>query len=185
MTSDSSRDDHHETFSNDVKEHQMTVELDSGVHRCLLFSRPDSNIGRFRLTTWSGHLAVTGDMGDYIFCRLTDMFAFFRGRRIDAGYYAEKCVAGDIEEFRPDLWSSLVSNLLEMEAINESLVSEMSCDEPSSPDEAYDMMCAAGVGDASEYLQHLYDYTEHFIWCLNAIKWGIEQYDAHHESKGE
>lgn len=43
--------------------------------------------------TWPGHLSITGDVGGYTFCRLRDMFEFFRGGQINPGYWGEKLVS--------------------------------------------------------------------------------------------
>lgn len=85
-------------FLNDVRDHTMKIELDQGVHRSILFKRPGSSIYYFRLITWPGHLAISGDCEDFIFARLTDMFQFFRNAgpdyaredHINKSYWAEK-----------------------------------------------------------------------------------------------
>ena len=91
-------------FLNDVAEHVMEIELDQGLHRSIKFARPGSSNRYFRLVTWPGHLCISGDMGDYVFCRLSDMFEFFRPRPeslkrsplpINLGYWAEKLQAED------------------------------------------------------------------------------------------
>lgn len=88
-------------FLFDVRDHQMTIELDQGVHRSILFKRPRSSTYHFRLITWPGHLAISGDCEDFIFARLRDMFEFFRHAgpayerddRINEGYWTEKLTA--------------------------------------------------------------------------------------------
>lgn len=88
-------------FLGDVRNHRMTIELDQGVHRSILFARPNSSAYRFRLVTWPGHLAISGDCEAYTFARLSDMFEFFRdagpeydrGDHINPGYWAEKLTA--------------------------------------------------------------------------------------------
>ncbi len=54
-------------FLFDVREHQMTIELDQGVHRSILFKRPRSSSYHFRLVTWPGHLAISGDCESFTF----------------------------------------------------------------------------------------------------------------------
>jgi len=92
-----------------VAEHRMTIVHDEGVHRHVRFARPDSGFDAFSLTTWPGHLAITGDWDDYVFARTYDMFGFFRRGRagdpleLDRGYWSKKVVAisrcGPLEEF--------------------------------------------------------------------------------------
>lgn len=93
-----------EDFLLDVKDHQMTVLRDEGTYRHVRFKRPGSSCFYFDLITWPGALCYTGDMGTYVFSRLTDMFEFFRTDRqhakagelkINPGYWSEKLVAVD------------------------------------------------------------------------------------------
>jgi len=88
-------------FLRDTKDHTMSVIFDDGVNRHISFTNNGSSCYRFDLTTWEGHLCISGDMGTYVFRRLTDMFMFFRtdkndfnynkeGISINAGYWAEK-----------------------------------------------------------------------------------------------
>ncbi|MPS48507.1 hypothetical protein [Methylobacillus sp.] len=51
--------------------------LDAGLHRHLRFKTPGASSYYYDIVTWPGFLAVTGDMGTYVFSRLTDMFEFF------------------------------------------------------------------------------------------------------------
>lgn len=84
--------------------HVMTIEHDEGVFRSIRFGRPGSSAYHFRLVTWPGHLAISGDIADYIFARTHDMFEFFgKGDgpddwaqmplEINPHYWAQKCTA--------------------------------------------------------------------------------------------
>lgn len=108
-----------ERFRKDTAEHQLEVLQDHGAHRHLRFRKPGTSCYGFDIVTWPGHLAISGDMGDSVFTRLYDMFEFFRDTRsraepdglfINAGYWAEKCVANDGEkkEFSSELFEALV-----------------------------------------------------------------------------
>lgn len=108
-----------ERFLRDVKDHQMQVLRDDGVYRHLRFKRPGTTCMHFDIVTWPGYLAYTGDMGAYVFTRVHDMLAFFRGdrpaepfRHIDRRYWAEKCEAtdkhGGIKKFSEDKWRRAV-----------------------------------------------------------------------------
>src|SRR5690606_1795679 len=94
--------------------HEMTVLLDDGLYRHLRFARPDSYCMSFSLVTWPGYLAYSGDMGNFVFTRLPDMFAFFRGPldSMSRDYWAEKCVAADtsdgIRRFSVELFQGAV-----------------------------------------------------------------------------
>lgn len=103
-------------FKRDTKEHSMTVYRNNGLYRHLGFSRNYSSTYHFDLVTWPGFLAITGDMGEYVFSRCPDMFSFFRmsendfnKRRdgelsINPRYWGEKVRASKngIEEFSLD-----------------------------------------------------------------------------------
>jgi len=94
-----------ERFERDVAEHQMTVLHEDGVYRHIRFRRPDSSSMHFDLITYPSYLVYSGDMGCYVFSRLTDMFEFFRTDRlhrkdpsklyINRGYWSEKLQAVD------------------------------------------------------------------------------------------
>jgi hypothetical protein len=99
-------------FLADVAAHALTTQQDSGVFRHLRFAKPGTYCMSFNLTTWPGHLAISGDMGTYVFNRLDDMFQFFRTRPsdhrdgtheefpINPQYWAEKCEAMDTRNGR-------------------------------------------------------------------------------------
>jgi hypothetical protein len=64
---------------------------DDGLYRHLRF-RAESWAYGYDIVTWPGYLAITGDVGDYVFSRVADMFGFFRSDqgRINPTYWAEK-----------------------------------------------------------------------------------------------
>jgi hypothetical protein len=94
-----------EQFMRDVAKHEMIVIRDDGVNRHIRFKEPGTGNMHFDLITWPGCLCYTGDMGTYVFQRLTDMFEFFRTDRthrrdpsklaINLGYWTEKLIAID------------------------------------------------------------------------------------------
>jgi len=96
-----------EKFLADVAAHQMIVIRDDGLYRHIRFKRPSTGCMHFDLVTWPGYLAYSGDMGCYVFCRIEDMFEFFRmgkddwnynrngGLSINPGYWSEKLMAVD------------------------------------------------------------------------------------------
>lgn len=112
-----------ERFASDTATHEMTVLHDDGLYRHLRFTRvvTDEKTGKrsksslywFDLVTWPGCLAINGDCGACTFSRVTDMFEFFRGSRINPGYWAEK-VRGettvksyDEDLFREHVWDAV------------------------------------------------------------------------------
>lgn len=93
-------------FDAETTGHEMTILHDEGLYRHLKCAAPGTNIWRFDLATWPGHLAVSGDLGSYTFSRLPDMFEFFEGDRgINLHYWAEKVIAGKERtmEYSPEL----------------------------------------------------------------------------------
>lgn len=190
-------------FLKDVAEHQMTVELDQGVHRSIRFGRPDSGMMHFRLTTWPGHLAFSGDMGTFVFSRLADMFEFFRSKPykdekvpIKVGYWMEKCDAQDTHgdgmlEFDPERLRERCKECWE-----EHFEDRIESDEAK---ECWSEIESSVLG-ANPYLTRVHDALAEFdhegfqfydawewnltrptfrmMWCLYAISWGIQQYDA-------
>ena len=92
-------------FLDDVKNHQINIVKDDGVHRFVRFKRPDSTSYWFDLITWPGFLCISGDCGTYVFSRIEDMFDFFKMKNndfnknkdrllnINPGYWGEKLEA--------------------------------------------------------------------------------------------
>jgi hypothetical protein len=112
-----------ERFLKDIAEHQMTIIHDDGVNRHLRFKKPTSSPYWFDVLTWNGVLCINGDMGTFVFSRITDMFAFFRmdatdwnhnkagGLSINPSYWAEKLLAmpkGGYDEFSTDRFEEVV-----------------------------------------------------------------------------
>lgn len=81
-------------FDETTQEHRVTVLLQQGLHRHVRFARPGTRMYSCEITTWPGHLAVTGDMGTFLFARDEDMFAWFTGG-LSPDYRGQKCVAHD------------------------------------------------------------------------------------------
>lgn len=95
-------------FADDVREHELTIIKDDGVHRHIRMRQPGTYNMSYDIITWPGYLAYVGDMGDFLFSRIEDMFEFFRSPdgRVNYGYWAEKCEAEDkrlgLERFDED-----------------------------------------------------------------------------------
>lgn len=122
--------DHHPTeasFLADVATHEIKIVRDDGVYRHIVFKRPGTRCYQFDLITWPGVLCYTGDMGTYVFQRLTDMFDLFRtsenewnykknGLSISPGYWSDKLLAtdngGGHTEFDDDMFKRVVMDHL-------------------------------------------------------------------------
>jgi len=195
-------------FLETVKDHQMKVLRDNGVERHIQFRCNGRYFESFELITWPGHLMITGDYGTYVFCRIEDMFAFFRtdGSKvrlpINPRYWGEKllsvCKLGGFMEFSEERFKSNVIDMIKQQFDGEDAEreSEVIADVEESifpiTDDGMVRACDAVIEykhengfqfiDAWDWVGGCNDYTYHYIWCLYAIVWGIQQYDKSKES---
>ena len=77
------------------RDYKMHVLHDEGVFRTLEFKHNNGSDGHFVITTWPGHLCISGDMGTFVFSRIQDMIHFFSGAPVNPGYWAEKVQSED------------------------------------------------------------------------------------------
>lgn len=187
-----------ERFLDDVKDHEMTIEHDDGVHRCVKFSKPNSSCFYFRLTTWPGHLCFSGDMGCYVFSRLPDMFDFFRTPNgdlsINSCYWHEKLVSvsrfGGLVEWSRESFEEVVREYVSEHLEHKELglrdaillwseVQDRVLWYASEEDRA--------MTAAMEFRHNDFEFSDfwenncrtktfHSIWSLYAIRWGIMKY---------
>jgi hypothetical protein len=183
-------------------EHEMQILRDDGVYRHLRFKRAKTRSMYFDLVTWPGHLCFTGDMGTYVFSRLTDMFEFFRRAdnrepyQISFDYWGSKVLAEDryakVKEFCPDTFKAAVRECFEEDS---DRWSDMERAEIWEEIEGCVLSQASAPADENAAFIALLDfhhngfrfddwdcdckrYTHHFLWCCHAIQWGIGIYDA-------
>lgn len=200
-------------FLKHVASHAMTIERDDGVYRHLIFAQPaNSWHHRFEIVTWPGALCIRGDMGTYVFSRVTDMFAFFRhstqdGRLyINDGYWAEKLIASEcngrrsdgVERFDPDIFRDAVNRWYaehvrhnmrgmpdERRSLRLALEEEVLAYADAGEHEAMRAACTfehEGVRMTDFWEVGCRRYTVQFIWSLYAIAWAIRCYDERHGS---
>lgn len=186
-------------FLKDVADHTLNIHLDNGVHRHITFGKGESYHMRFSLVTWPGYLAITGDMKDFVFSRTRDMFEFFRQKDINARYWAEKIVAtsknGGHRKFSTELYQQAIKddfagwkfkNAAEKKASWAAIKDEWDGlfrfgdgEGHDAVREAMDWKCPVSGNRFIDFWDHTFDdYTYHYIWCIRAIRWGIEQFDA-------
>ena len=192
-----------ERFLKDVESHKLVIIRDEGVNRHLRFRREELSTYWFDLITWKGYLCISGDMGCYVFARITDMFGFFdcppqEGKElgINTGYWAEKVQAMDrhhgisrfsMERFEEEITERFIEYFDGMEdkkekedcwaAIKYEVLG-------FSSDEGRDAYRAASEFKHGDFGFH--DFWEvncnerpyQYIWCLYAIVWGISEYRA-------
>ena len=194
-------------FERDVAKHRMTVEHDDGVFRSVHFGEPGTGVYSFRLTTWPGHICISGDMGCYVLSRLPDMFEFCRASddggpglyRISIGYWAEKLQATDksgkperfsAERFEERIREALDEWIAEHEPDNgdrrqledelRDLVSLAVCDGEVPARDALSRWNAPDTDRPlfSDTWEWSFDeWDTRWLWCCCAIQWGIREYD--------
>ena len=187
-----------EIFLKNVSEHEFTIISDSGINRHLKFMAPDTNNHWFELITWNNHLCISGDMGTYVFARTPDMFNFFRtpaeGLYINTGYWDEKVQSesrfgGGVKKFSEELFKEAIKS--DFEAYFEDSEDDKTKAECWEAVEievlscSGEWECVTAANNFSHDDFHFADfwentveeYTYHYIWCLRAIVFGIQQYD--------
>lgn len=200
-------------FKYAIRNHRMAIEMDNGVHRSIHFAAPGTSIYSFRLVTWPGHLAISGDLDDFIFCRLRDMFDFFRyaGPEYDCsdgpnyGYWAEKAQAvarhGGLEGFSEDLYENCIRRAMAEHISGMSLSDAKQCIQDARLDDLFDAPLStheaitkaqdwrSPITDEcpfSEFWDYrLTDYTFGYKFACHAIQWGIKQYDLHKQGRDQ
>ena len=194
-------------FAETVRDFSITAQPEPlTLHRHLFAQRKGTRVCSFGIVTWPGYLAFYGDMGTFVFTRLTDMFEFFRGDvngSIDLRYWAEKCEAADsrtrgdgIEEYSAKVFRESVEYQFKQvweghegpdreaafERLNDEVLSH-------SDDEHYSLRAAYEFSDKGpdpegyrwqlcdgDMVSHM-DYTYRFVWCCCALRWAIDRYD--------
>lgn len=187
-------------FPLEIAKHGAKILLRQGVYRHIDCRAPGTFSHAFTVTTWPGYLAITGDVGSFVFTRLHDMFDFFRADhgRINPSYWAEKLVATNKgaghKAFSEDLFIAAVradlASWLEGATIDPATQSELEdAVEEQVIAHAYDSSNVAmraamdfewkGERLFREFYNHRLDaYTYHFLWCCHAIVWAIGSWDA-------
>lgn len=193
-------------FIKDIAEHEMKVMHDDGSYRHIRFRKPDSNAYWFGLVTWPGHLTIEGDMGCWTFSRTPDMFEFFRNDElgINPGYWAEKLqnyskYEGPEKQFCIDTLRESMKNYLDQvfkgdpdewpEEKQESLWEEIEADILSLDHEHSVYQAVSSFEHDGFRFEDWYEsfscknWSYHYLWCLFAIVWGIQQYDKKQPAK--
>lgn len=178
-------------FERDIVAHQMTVKLDQGLYRHLLFKAPGSSNHWFEIVTYPWKLVISGDMGTWVFSREEDMFEFFRGDRVNIGYWAEKVQNGvsgcskEAKVYDADTYKSRIYQRLNdcglTKRQRQSIIRELNDldweDEHQVQRDLYEFdHDGFQFTDLWETDTTVYSY--HYQWCCHAIVWAIKQYDA-------
>lgn len=194
-------------FVKDIRDHEVTIRLDQGLYRHIRLMKPGTSCMYFDLVTWPNRLVYTGDMGDFMFSRIDDMFAFFRGARPNYSYWAEKVLASDgreggiyefsMQKFQDSVWDYVteyfdggdppeeMQSQIEWEIFRvaeeygHSLPGYIAMSEFSYrfPDGTVFHFDMHDLGGNAEV------YTYRYMWACNAIPWAIKQYDELKENQ--
>lgn len=191
-----------ERFLKDVADHEMRIVRDDGVNRFVRFRKAENITCWFDLITWPGCLCINGDMGTYVFSRTEDMFEFFRtgilkdgSLRINPHYWEEKILAesrfAGVKKYEPERFREDVKEWLRdymdgepelMPDIWAAVERDVFCrlDEKSEEEAIRDAMDFRHEGHApfqDFWEADCKEYTFQYLWCCQAIVWGIKQYD--------
>ncbi|WP_111639944.1 hypothetical protein [Marinomonas shanghaiensis] len=188
-----------ETFKKDTVNHALKIIKDDGVYRHVSFD-DGSSIYAIKIVTWPGYLAVTGDMGEYLFARKNDMFSFFRAKKINPSYWGEKLKAEPNRSQQGKRWTAdafrscvndyLKNNLDPIETLDDEEDIEINTEIRGAIDEAIKEI--DHEEEANEWvlnfecndfqLESFYEYdckefTEQYLWICHAIIEVIKRYD--------
>lgn len=193
-----------ERFDQEAGAHRMRVFHDDGVYRHLRFNRPGTWCYGYDLVTWPGFLTISGDVGDYTFSRVHDMFSFFRGGRINPDYWAQKIpnrdAAAGTRRYRPGLVKPRVMEWYDDYVRDHDLSEDEAGELRAALDEQvfwyvedlYSRDRAVGrlmefewrgpdgmvrLGDWEPYEWTLDEWDHVYLWSCWAIVQGIAQYD--------
>lgn len=198
---DSVKADAWKKFQQDTEHHVLKSVREGDGLRCVTIGKPGTGIYGYTLTTWPGYLAVSGDMGEWVFTRLPDMFEFFRGAKgdINPSYWSEKLVAvyrngsvrdSDLDTLReslrdhygdePDLlqkYLDVIDDVPEDTEGERTAIERLMNLEDAEDDAKRDI----SIPDAYEFSRSQFSF--HFLWICFAIVHGIAIYDAAKKSQ--
>jgi hypothetical protein len=179
-------------FAVNTAGHELKILHDEGLYRHIYMGKPGTDLYRYELITWPGHLSVGGGMDHYIFSRVEDMFTFFRGHEINPQYWAEKVKDGPkrTSSYSEDRFKARVMDELkhmpmpnltdEQREARAELLERIADGDAYHAEGARDLLNdaeRAGLfSDTWEW--NLQDWDYHFAYCLHAIVAGIKAYDA-------
>ena len=164
-----------ELSSKTFDKHVITQDLNQGVFRSWHCARPQASAYWFRVTTWPGHFAITGDVGDFVWCREHDMLPWVRSAIGSVSYFAEKVVAGDTKEYDATVFAEKISGMLsptsygdgENDTIQKFLETTDFTDQHGASQAYYDSDLYQGDFPSTQ------NYCHDFLWCREALKWWL------------
>lgn len=192
-----------EFFKEDVARHELTILRDDGLYRHLRCQRPGSFVYQFDIVTWPGYLAYVGDMGDYVFRRLDDMFEFFGSDGINPDYWSEKVEAAcddgvrefSIEKYREcvEVWRDEVAEDMAddfyddddeyaaaraefVEAVDDELLDWSDGITEEQAHSRLNEFNNEGIECSDSWEWDFRQFSWRYIWACYAITWAIGEY---------
>lgn len=193
-----------EVFLKDVENHQLTVNLDSGVYRDITIANPNTMCMHYNITTRPGYLMFTGDMGCFVFKRTNDMLGFFRpqsGYYINTSYWGEKVEAGEVSQFDMDTANASLQNYLT------NFLDDLDLSDPEDREKSKQALSAVNEFISSNEYSGEFEFWENinswdkdeaggleltdffeasttaktfrYVWCCYAIVHAIKLYDEY------
>ena len=161
------------------RDYKMKIVLDQGVHRHLEFKHNNRSDGHFNITTWPGHLCISGDMGTFVFRRIEDMIYFFNGEGINPGYWSEKVqagasISGAVREFDFDVFQKDIKERLS-EYLDEDEYEEKTIEEAKKAIEQLEWVKGDEYGaitfirELSSDLIEICDLPDHKVWTFHYL----------------
>lgn len=192
-----------ERFARDTAKHELTILHDDGLYRHLRFRSPKSSEYWFDLVTWPGTLAIRGDMDSFMFAREVDMFDFMRREQPNPQYWAKKEQTGaptkqfSEELFRQAVWTYVREGGQEYPGLAKAVQAEIFdsgyCGDEGTARQALEdfeyFTPTPGPGPVLPFTfddvweMSFGDWTAQYLWCCQAIVWGIAQYDAERQAE--
>ena len=187
-----------ENFTEDTSRHEMAILRDDGLYRHLRFQRPGSCVYQFDIITWPGYLAYVGDMGDYVFRRIDDMFEFFGSDGINPDYWSEKvqaaCTDGvrefsievykeRVEKWRDEILEDIAEDIDNetdnpdfAEVVNDDLLDWVDGITEEEAHRRLDNFECNGIKFFDSWEWDFQKFSYRYIWSLYAITWAIRKY---------
>lgn len=177
----------HENAVKAFKDHVVEVKLEQGLYRHYRCGQPDTGIMHFHIVTFPGRLLVCGDIGDMVWERVPDMFAWAKNALHSTGYFEEKC------------WRTLKTKEYSADVAKESIryehewrtdeLSEHEQELRKKVDAERDRLISAADEGEHAFVQAYWDsewytgdfpsitdYTRSFLWAREALRWFFGNY---------
>lgn len=181
------------TFRENIKDHVLIVPSMNGVIRHLQCNGSSASGHNFTIMTWPDHLAISGDMGTYVFSRTFDMFELFRGDKVNPSYWMRKLEAVDrhcgLGQFSQRLYQRALKEDFNRWEFADEATKKKSWDAivntifmPANVEEALSLTsewkCPYTGQSFDSFWEHtLEEATFHFLWCCFAINWAVNKFD--------